>query len=198
MPSVNRHSTIVTWVKVILPILGILLLSSLFLFSRAPNPDAAIPFADVDVEQIARDQRLSEPRFAGLTEDGREITLVSRTAVPSPERQTLIFLDIVEGRIDLSDENFMLLNARDGAVDMTAQIADLDGEVQVVTSQGYRLNTDSMDVALSDAHLTAPGVVEITGPGLRLQAGAMEMVGPDGSAVVSFTGGVRLLYERNE
>jgi hypothetical protein len=37
--------------------------------------------------------------------------------------------------------------------------------------------------------------VRIDGPGLTLEAGAMVLEGPDGAAVLSFTGGVRLLYE---
>jgi hypothetical protein len=40
--------------------------------------------------------------------------------------------------------------------------------------------------------------VRIEGPGLTLEAGAMVLEGPDGAAVLSFTGGVRLLYEPEE
>jgi hypothetical protein len=40
--------------------------------------------------------------------------------------------------------------------------------------------------------------VRLEGDGLSIEAGAMVLDGPDGAAVLSFTGGVRLLYEPEE
>jgi len=190
----NRHSTIVTWSKVILPLLGILLLSSLFLFSRNPDPQAAIPFSDVDVAQIARDQRLSRPRFASTLRDGREVTLVAETAQPDPEETNLIRLDRIEARIDMMAQDYLLLNADNGEVNTAEQTSILRGNVQALSSRGYRINSAEMQVSLDESRLVSPGDVVITGPGLNLSAGAMEFVGPEGMAVLSFTNGVRLLY----
>jgi lipopolysaccharide export system protein LptC len=195
LAQVNRYSTLVSWAKVILPLLALALMSTLFLFSRAPNPDAALPFAEVDVEQIAREQRLTQPRFAGTLVDGREVTLVAREAAPASSNPNLIALSVVEGRVELPGDNFLVLNARDGALDMGEQFADLQGDVRIVTSQGYRLISDAMQVSLSAFRLVSPGEVTASGPGFDLTAGAMDVSGEDDETVLSFTGGVRLLYD---
>jgi hypothetical protein len=65
-------------------------------------------------------------------------------------------------------------------------------------TQGYRLFSDAVELKLSELGMTSPGDVVIVGEGLLLTAGAMELQGPDGEAVVSFTGGVRVLYEAGD
>ena len=195
MASVNRYSTIVTWVKVALPLLALALLSTLFLFSRTPDPDAAIPFADVDVAQIAREQRLSQPRFAGTLDDGREVTLIADSAIPSEEDLNQIALSGIEGRVGLSGVDYLVVTAVDGVLNLVDQRASLEGDVEVVTSQGYRLSSDAMSISIGEFRIVSPGEVMATGPGFDLTAGTMELFGPNDAAVLSFTGGVRLLYE---
>ena len=56
MAAPNTYSTVVSWAKIILPLVALGLLSTLFLFSRTPDPNRAIPFAAVDVEELAREQ----------------------------------------------------------------------------------------------------------------------------------------------
>jgi hypothetical protein len=57
------------------------------------------------------------------------------------------------------------------------------------------METEEATFAMDTLHLTAPGAVVLTAPGLLIEAGAMEMIGPEGAVLLSFTGGVRVLYE---
>jgi hypothetical protein len=92
-------------------------------------------------------------------------------------------------------DGYVLLDAGAGRIDVEGRIADLSGGVAAETTQGY---TDRVrhhaPVAGRTGHGRAAGV-RLDGPGLTLDAGAMVLGGPDGAAVLSFTGGVRLLYE---
>ena len=63
----NFHSQLVGWSKIILPICGIGLLSTLFLFARSSTDETGIPFAEI--ETLAREQRISAPQFSGLADD---------------------------------------------------------------------------------------------------------------------------------
>ena len=49
------YSRFVALAKVVLPLAALRLFATLFLIARQIDPDAAIPFAEVDVEQFARD-----------------------------------------------------------------------------------------------------------------------------------------------
>lgn len=185
----------VAWVKVALPLIALALLSTLFLFSHTPDPDASLPFANLDIDQLVRERRLSRPRFAGTLEDGREVTLVADTALAAAADPNTIVMSNIESRLALSEDAALLLTADLGDLDLGAQIVTLAGSVIALTTNGYRMVTDRLTVAMNTMRLASPGAVRLTGPGLTLEAGAMDMSGPDGAAFLSFTGGVRLLYQ---
>jgi lipopolysaccharide export system protein LptC len=194
----NYYSRLVGGLKVVLPIAALALLSTLFLLSDPPDPDRALPYAEVDVAQLARELRLTEPRLAGVLPDGREVTLVAAAAAPDFETTNVIVTDRIEGRIAMTDGAFILLDAGSGRIDVEGRIADLSGGVQAETTQGYTIRSDALRLSLADLGIDAPQAVRLEGPGLTLDAGAMVLGGPSGEAVLSFTGGVRLLYEASE
>jgi lipopolysaccharide export system protein LptC len=194
----NTYSRLVGGLKVTLPLVALGLLSSLFLLSEPPDPDRALPYAEVDVAQLARELRLTQPRFAGVMPDGREITLVAEAAAPDFDTTDVIVTDLVEGRIALDDDEFLMIDAQAGRIDVAARVADLSGGVEAETTQGYRLISDRILLQLAELGLGVPGSVRIEGPGLTITADAMELTGPAGEAVLSFTGGVRLLYQAED
>ncbi len=191
----NRYSTLISWIKIVLPLIALGLLSTLFLFSRTPDPDAAIPFADVDVTELAREQRLSNPRFAGTLEDGRRIQMTADVATPVPGTPNQLTADNIEARLEISGVDFLLLNARSSLIDLGASVAALSQDVRLTSSNGYRLSSDMMTVALTALDLQSPGPVVVNGPGLTLTGGSMSLTMEDSAQVLRFTGGVRVLYD---
>jgi lipopolysaccharide export system protein LptC len=67
--------------------------------------------------------------------------------------------------------------------------------VNAQTTTGYQLMSERILVAMTAMQMTSPGAVMLRGPGMMLEAGAMQLTGPEGQALVHFTGGVRLLYD---
>lgn len=195
MAAPNRYSRIVSWVKLALPLIALALLSTMFLFSRTPDPEAALPFATVDIDELLREQRLSQPRFAGTLEDGRAVTLVAASAAPEPANPNRIRLTEIEARVTVTDENRMVVSAGNGEIDLAARALALDGQVSAATTSGLSLDTARLIVSMDRMRLSAPGRIEIVAEGATLTAGAMEMTGPEGGAFLSFTGGVRLIYD---
>ncbi|MBL9052753.1 MAG: hypothetical protein JNN02_03385, partial [Tabrizicola sp.] len=49
MAGTDAHTRVVTWLKVLLPLAALAILSTLFLLADQINPDDALPFAEVDV-----------------------------------------------------------------------------------------------------------------------------------------------------
>lgn len=191
----NTYSRVVAWAKVILPLLALALLSTLFLFSRTPDPNRAIPFAEVDVEELAREQSLGNPRFAGTMADGREVIFTANRVVPRLTNPNLLDAEAIEARIDLSPDSILLIVAGSGFFDLRNEAADLGDEVQLTTSTGFRLNTGMLHFDMAAASAEAPGEVQVTGPGLSLTAGSMRVSAVDGRDVVLFNDGVRVLYD---
>jgi lipopolysaccharide export system protein LptC len=144
---------------------------------------------------LIREQRLSRPRFAGTLDDGREITLVADTASAAVRDPNTIVMSKIESRVALSEDAALTLSADLGDLDLGTQIVTLTGSVSALSTDGYRMITDRLTVAMDTMRLASPGAIVLTGPGVTLEAGAMDMSGADGAAFLSFTGGVRMLYE---
>lgn len=195
MAASNTYSRFVAWVKVILPLLALALLSTLFLFSRTPDPNRAIPFANVDVEELAREQSLGQPRFAGTLTDGREVIFTAERATPVADRPDQIEATEIEARVDLSANTILLIVAEIALFDLAEQMADLSRSVGLTTSTGYQLATELLRFDLTDFMAEAPGSVSVTGPGLSVEADSMRVTGTEGNNLVVFNGGVRVLYD---
>ena len=81
----DGHSRLVGWLKVALPLLALAILSTLFLVARTIDPEAAIPYAEVDIAERIREPRMTAPAYAGVTKDGATLTLTADEARPEAE-----------------------------------------------------------------------------------------------------------------
>jgi len=195
MPGSNRYSQVVSYVKIVLPIIAIGILSTLFLLSRTPDPERAIPFANVDLEELAREQRLGSPRYAGTTNAGREVVVVAETAVPVDGQLDLISVDTLDARIELDDTRFVDITSLQAVINLETNIADLTIDVEVADSTGYTLDTENLLVNFREFAMSSPTDVVVEGPGFHLEAGSMDLSGAEGAQVLIFNGGVKVLYQ---
>ena len=195
MPGSNRYSQVVSYVKIVLPIIAIGILSTLFLLSRTPDPERAIPFANVDLEELAREQRLGSPRYAGTTNAGREVVVVAETAAPVDGQLDLISVDTLDARVELDDTRFVDITSLQGVINLETNIADLSTDVEVADSTGYTLDTENLLVNFREFAMSSPTDVVVEGPGFHLEAGSMDLSGAEGAQVLIFNGGVKVLYQ---
>ena len=84
----NLHSRVVSWLKIILPLAALALLSTLFLVARIGDPNATLPFTEKDLEEMASEQRVDGPDFSGTTPEGRAIRMSAQTATPRDATST--------------------------------------------------------------------------------------------------------------
>ncbi|MBD3763292.1 MAG: LPS export ABC transporter periplasmic protein LptC [Rhodobacterales bacterium] len=194
MARLDRHSRLVAWLKIVLPLIALAILSTLFLLSRRIDPQDAIPFAEVDVQDRAREPRLTAPAYSGTTRDGAALTVIAAEARPDA------------GGGASAQRLVARLVAPDGQVtEVTADHADLPqgagdlvltGAVTVTTSTGYRIATPRVTAALDRTLVTGDGPVTATGPLGTLTAGGLRLTaeGPERSHVLVFNAGVKLIY----
>ena len=176
--------------KIILPLVAIGVLSTLFLFAGRPDPEDALIVSDIDVAELADEQRLGRPRFAGLLEGGQSLRFTAERAAPLADSTDLFAAEDVAVRVTLSLGLEALVDAQNALVDMNAQTAELSGGVVIRRTDGLRLQTQAMTLGLASLSAES-GAVEVIGPGLTLDAAAMRVIG---DAQFDFTGGVRVVY----
>ncbi|WBU63673.1 hypothetical protein [Paracoccus aerodenitrificans] len=186
------RSQVVAWLRVLLPLAALGLLSILFMLGRNPDPDAAIPYADIDAEELARDPRMTHPEFSGVTDSGAEVTLTADRATPAPAES------------GSATALRMTWRAPDGlAVDMTAPQGEVEGKqisltggVRLTTSDGWAMTVPRLDTDIAADLMTGTGGLTAFAPIGRVDAETMRISRDEnGENVLNLSGDVRLLYQ---
>lgn len=190
----TTRSCIVAWLRVLLPLTALAILSVLFLLGRKPDPEASIPYADVDPRELAERQAVTSPTYAGVTRDGAQLSISANEARPGGEKG--------EG---LAQAVRMTLRAQDGrAADVSAGAASLQGQqvrlgegVRMTTADGWVLTAPELLASTAEGTLVSEDEVNVRAPFGELTAGRMELR-PSGQGsgdhVLDLSGGVRLIY----
>ncbi|WP_415183472.1 hypothetical protein [Phaeovulum sp.] len=196
----NIHSRLVAWAKIALPLAALVLLSTLFMFSGKVDPSDAIPYADVDVADLAREPRLTAPEYAGVTEDGGALTVTAETATPDPDGQGGAVAHAMVAHLETPSGLKAELASASGRIDPAAGLISFSKAVVLSTSTGYSVKTADLQAATDRSLLTAPGPVDATTPFGTLTAGSMRLSSADGGAthVLVFNDGVKLIYRPEE
>lgn len=195
----NMRSCVVAWLRVLLPLAAIVILSTLFLLSRRPDPERAIPYARVDVAARARDSQITAPSYAGVTPDGARIALSADSATPAKGGQGI---GGAEGlRLDWRAQDGLEAWLSAPHVGMGADSISLTGGVLIRTSTGWQLTAPQVTTQTDSASIRADGGITAQAPFGEVTAGAMQIArqpapaeGGSQAHVLDFTGGVRLVY----
>jgi lipopolysaccharide export system protein LptC len=194
--SFASYSRVVAWLKILLPLPALALLPTLFLFSRSIDPEQSIPFADVDVKQLAREPRITAPEFSGMTADGAAITISASTAKADPTNLETATIDRLVAELQTPDGAEVTAQADKGAIE-DARVARLAGNVHIQTSSGYRISTEELVSDLDKTLITSGGAVVATGPLGEIKAGQMivSLQNRTGTSMLVFKNGIKVLYD---
>lgn len=190
----NFHSQLVGWTKIILPICGIAIFSTLFLFVRDDDGGVDIPMAEL--QTLAREQKISAPQFSGVTDNGSIITVGAKSAKPDTFDPNIMRAVDLALTVETADGNRLSITATDGEVDATAKRASLDGLTRLETSGGYSMETNGLSASLDTGIVTSDGALEVRAPYGALTAGRVTFATnpADGGQQILFTDGVKLVY----
>ncbi len=191
----DGYSRLIAYLKVLLPLAALALLSTLFLLSRSLDPQATIPFAKKEVVDRMRDQQVTEPFYSGVTRNGDELLVAARSASPAigdrPASATTLM-----ARVITKGDVAIVLNADRGTLEEQSDTARFSGNVVITTSTGYVVHSDAIDTQLQQFSAVSPGKITGTGPLGDFSAGGMllETKNGAGNAHILFNNGVKLIY----
>lgn len=197
MTSADTYSRMVRWLKVAMPLAALAILSTLFFVAETLDPDAAIPYAKVDVERLLREQGVTKPAFGAVTEDGVAISLSAQAIRPGTDQRDRLTATDLMATLKWPDDTHVDIESPEGIVDITKGEAILQGGAQLQSSTGYTVTSERMVAGIEEASVLSEGVVNATGPAGTITAGRMELTrqtNADGGYLLVFKEGVRLLY----
>lgn len=196
--SDTGYSRLVTTLKIALPLIALTILSTLFYLARPPDLERTIPFADIDLETLAREPRISEPDFSGVTPNGIAVTLRARSARPDPDDPGRFLADGMMGEFRTDTGERISITSEGGVVDTGTGLATLAGDVLLQTSLGYAIRTDELSTRLDSTRTESTGPVDIAAPFGHLTAGRLvvtQVTDQGSSYQLVFTDGVDLIYQ---
>ncbi|MFW2588505.1 hypothetical protein [Sagittula sp. SSi028] len=190
--------TFIYWLKIILPLVALAMLSTLFLLSDSREPLQEIPFLDGTLADDAIRPGVTEPFYSGVTDKGELVTITAQRARPLGDGQ--IEADVVNAHLRLEDG---------GALTVTSPLAlsaegehtlDLSGGVTITSTQGYVMQTEELATRIDRIEARSAGRVVADGPLGDLDAGQMEILpaDEDGAVRLLFTKGVKVIYRPAE
>jgi lipopolysaccharide export system protein LptC len=187
------RTRVVRWLRVLLPLAALAMLSTMFLFGRQSDSESRIPYATVDAEAAARDGRIVAPRYDGVTRDGVALSLRAAQAAPAQEGGAARDLRLDWRRPDGLQA---ALTAPRGA--MAGEQLTLEGGVTMTTSSGWQVRASRIAASTETSVITAEDGIEAEAPFGQIEAGRMRLApagqDPGSPAILDFSGGVRLVY----
>jgi lipopolysaccharide export system protein LptC len=187
----------INWLKILLPLAALGLLSTLFLLSRTIDPTRPIPADRGDLESRTGSQQINQPTFAGTTEEGHLVAFVANSARVDPEQPERVLANSMTAQIDMIEGGQINITSLLGTVSDADGLAILEGDVVLTSSTGYRIVTDLLTTSMREIAAESEGPITGTGPPGRLDAGKMTMTSDreTGDVHLFFTNGVKLIYD---
>lgn len=193
--SGDSYSRFVLILKVVLPLVGLAILSTLFLFSSRIEPGRSIPFAEGEITDRVRGQQVTGPFFSGVTTNGDKVTFRA-DRLATAENKNNVASD-VSAQMDFSGGGSVALVASRAELDLAEDLAILSGDILVESTTGYKMRSDVIHTRLSELDVSSQSEVHAIGPAGTLTAGAMRIFNPENAsgAQLLFSGGVKLIYD---
>lgn len=192
----DRHSRWVQFLKVLLPLTAITLLSTVFLLSRSVDTNLSVPFTREAIDDRLSNQAITRPNYKGVTNKGEEVQVQAQRATQGAEGSDPSASEL-EGRYKLNSGGIITLDSDTGTIQPDKSTATFVGNVVIRTADGLEVTTEVLNTALDEIRGDAPGLIEGTGPIGDFSAGRMRFGSEknDGAVHILFTDGVKLIYE---
>lgn len=188
---------ITTMLKVVLPLTALVLLSLVFLLARSIDPSRALPLASIDIEDLARDPRVSAATYAGETRDGSAVTVSAEVVRADLDAIMRVDAEGIVAEIVSGGGDWTRFSAERGWIDQELGLLGLIGGVAIEAEPGYLLRAAEVVASLDRTRAEATGGIEGTAPAGRLRADAVTLTMSETEPpthVLVFNGDVRLLY----
>ncbi|MEM9012001.1 MAG: hypothetical protein AAGE18_12290 [Pseudomonadota bacterium] len=196
------YTRLVRWLRIVLPLVALGLLSTLFLFERDDEITGGLVFSNADIAALGAGMRLTAPRFSGATEAGEPVLITADWALPDGPNPREITLANVLAEVQMADGRTATLRSNRALLMTREQTLTLFDNIRLTTSDGYRVVTDRATALIAERVLTVSSPLVAQGPLGEISAQRLRferaIEGAEGEAgrgdMIWFEGRVRVLY----
>jgi lipopolysaccharide export system protein LptC len=191
-PTRGRSSRLVELLRYLLPATALCLIALVVLWPQLIGGAGGLIapiFANAEI--AGTDVMLMRnPRYLGQTRDAEPYELTAASAYVDPKRPNRIHLDRLAAELTPANQRDLNLVALRGMYNRGADKLDLDGDIALTTSDGYRFETQSARIDLQSGQVIGEQPIQGFGPTGTLSADRFEI--RDGGEVLRFEGRVKV------
>ena len=190
----DGYSALVAWLKTLLPIVALGLLSTIFLFSGKVDVTQSLPYTEHNIAEIVREQRITRPYFTGIASNGTEIALSAAYASPQLENAHILEITDLSVVLRSTSDRMVQVTAGRGALDSATQTAQISTNVHIAALPDFWVTTQALDMNLNQGVVSAKGGFQgVTSLG-AITAGEMHLQMTADDQQIVFLNDVRLVY----
>ena len=190
----DGYSALVAWLKTLLPIVALGLLSTIFLFSGKVDVTQSLPYAEHNIAEIIREQRITQPYFTGIASNGTEIALSAAYASPQVENAHILEITDLSVVLRSTSDRMVQVTAGQGALDSARQTAQISTDVHIAALPDFWVTTEALDMNFNQGFISAKGGFQgVTALG-AITAGEMHLQMTADDQQIVFLNDVRLVY----
>ena len=190
----DGYSALVAWLKTLLPIVALGLLSTIFLFSGRVDVTQSLPYTEHNIAEIVREQRITRPYFTGIASNGTEIALSAAYASPQIENAHILEITDLSVVLRSTSDRMVQVTAGRGALDSATQTAQISTNVHIAALPDFWVTTEALDMNLNQGVVSAKGGFQgVTSLG-AITAGEMHLQMTADDQQIVFLNDVRLVY----
>ena len=195
--SHNMHFQLMTGLKYLLPMIALGLLSVMFYMSQSAPEESAIPYSERRLYDRVKGPQVNAPYFTGVTGAGDRLSMSAISVKSDQPGDEELAIDQVVLRIKTGPNQDILASSDSGLIRNEKGLLVMEGNIQIVTNDGYQLSASRITSKMDALWLSAEGPVKGTSAAGVLEAGSMEILrNPDtGDLQFIFKDGIKLIYD---
>lgn len=195
--STHKYTRFVSFLKIVLPLIGIALLATVFLFTRDNSIEGGLRFSKADLESLETGISITNPRFSGSNVQGDTYDFSAKLVLPDAPKPTKLLVSGMSGEISFVRGNRVELSAQQATIEIAKQTLQFTDGVNLVFSNGLRINTQSIMADLAAGEITTGDTITASSPMGNIEAGNLRVEtlvveGNEEKRMIWFENGVKL------
>lgn len=190
----GTYSKVVTWLKILLPLLALAVLGTVFLFNSNDGFEAGFSFSQADLDTLENGSSLNRPQIDGITEKGEPFQVIAEKITSVDGDQNEVMVTALAGRFSFATGAWAKLRADTAHLSVASQILMLENGGELEISDGNIATVRRLEVQLSTGEMQGEGIVangplgRISAENFRIEAGEGE------NRVLWFENQVKMVY----
>ncbi len=181
------YSYLVSMLKVIFPVVAVSLILLIVAWPYLQKQTMKFTIGFSTQEVIDEDEpTMINPRYAGVDDDLKPFSVTADIARNLVLDSTRVELEMPKADLTMSDGSWLLITAKQGLYNRTAQVMDLTGNVNVFHDMGYEIKTEAVRISFMDG--TAESALAVSGHGPVGEINAEGFRMNNKTRVIHFTG----------